>query len=383
MDWITHVPAVVFALIVFAFGLAIGSFLNVLIARLPFEKSPAWPGSRCFSCLRPLRPLDNLPIIGYLRLRGRCRFCQSPFSARYLWVELGTGVAFVALFLLEIVFNVHGIRGLTGFAAVPTFAGIVYLAAHAALLSLLIASAVIDLKYFFIPQQITLAGTVLGLIASTLFPWPWPNPLSAVPVLPGTEELGWADPKYEGRIPSGLALWPVWGPLPDWAPAGSWQLGLLTGVVGAVVGQMVGRAVKFLFEVGFGREALGLGDADLLMMAGAILGWQVTVLALPAGAMILLPIVIPIKIWVWASGRWKPRADTGRPEDDPSALPFGPGIALGVVACWLGWPWLAELVRSSFFTSWLLWGMALFLGGGLLVAGVLTRFIRGGGSPQG
>lgn len=89
----------------------VGSFLNVLVARLPYEKSILWPGSRCFACLRPIRPLDNLPIVGYLRLRGRCRSCGAGFSARYLWVEIGTGLAFLGLFLLDVVFNVHNLPG--------------------------------------------------------------------------------------------------------------------------------------------------------------------------------------------------------------------------------------------------------------------------------
>ena len=71
----------------------VGSFLNVLVARLPFEKSILWPGSRCFSCLQPIRIFDNLPIIGYLRLRGKCRSCGAAFSSRYLWVELEIGRA--------------------------------------------------------------------------------------------------------------------------------------------------------------------------------------------------------------------------------------------------------------------------------------------------
>ena len=80
-----------------------GSFVNVLIARLPYEKSVVWPNSRCFTCFQPIRLTDNLPIVGYLRLRGRCRTCKTPFSPSYLWVELLTGVAFVAVFLVECV----------------------------------------------------------------------------------------------------------------------------------------------------------------------------------------------------------------------------------------------------------------------------------------
>ena len=99
MAWIAYLPVVLWCLTVFAFGLAVGSFLNVLIARLPFEKSIVWPSSRCFVCFTPIRAFDNIPIVGYLRLRGKCRNCGATFSRRYLWVEIGTGLGFLGLFV--------------------------------------------------------------------------------------------------------------------------------------------------------------------------------------------------------------------------------------------------------------------------------------------
>ena len=84
--------------LVFVTGLVVGSFLNVCIARLPLEKSLLWPNSRCGNCLQSIHRWDNLPIIGYLRLRGRCRTCGVTFSSRYLWVELFTGLGFLAIF---------------------------------------------------------------------------------------------------------------------------------------------------------------------------------------------------------------------------------------------------------------------------------------------
>ena len=88
----TYLPVALWCLWVLLLGLMVGSFLNVLIARLPLEKSIIWPSSRCFACYRPIRWSDNIPIIGYLRLRGKCRHCGAKFSSRYLWVELGTGL---------------------------------------------------------------------------------------------------------------------------------------------------------------------------------------------------------------------------------------------------------------------------------------------------
>ena len=112
MEWWFQIPLVSCLLFAFLFGLGIGSFLNVLVARLPFDKSVLWPGSRCGSCYRSLRLSDNLPIIGYLRLRGKCRFCGTHFSSRYLWIELGTGLMFVGLFAMELIYNWHRIPGL-------------------------------------------------------------------------------------------------------------------------------------------------------------------------------------------------------------------------------------------------------------------------------
>lgn len=95
--------------LMFAFGLVVGSFLNVVIYRLPRGESIAWPGSRCTDCGTPLRPLDLVPVLSYLFLRRRCRYCGTEISWRYPAVELLTGALFVAVYLrfgigLELVF---------------------------------------------------------------------------------------------------------------------------------------------------------------------------------------------------------------------------------------------------------------------------------------
>jgi leader peptidase (prepilin peptidase)/N-methyltransferase len=86
----------VLAALAFLFGLAIGSFLNVCIARLPAGESVVRPGSRCPACRTPIRWFDNIPVLSYLLLGGRCRQCRSPISVRYPLVELATGVLFAA-----------------------------------------------------------------------------------------------------------------------------------------------------------------------------------------------------------------------------------------------------------------------------------------------
>ena len=88
-------PILIFWIVfVFVVGLNVGSFLNVVVARLPMDKSLIWPGSRCMACLQPIRWYDNLPVLGYLLLHGQCRTCGAVFSVRYLF-ELRTFVFFL------------------------------------------------------------------------------------------------------------------------------------------------------------------------------------------------------------------------------------------------------------------------------------------------
>jgi leader peptidase (prepilin peptidase)/N-methyltransferase len=373
MEWWYYLPVVVYGLFAFWFGLGVGSFINVLVARLPYDKSILWPSSRCMSCLHSIRALDNLPILGYLRLRGKCRFCGATFSSRYLWVELGTGLAFVALYLIEIVTcsdlfgHWHYMPGLK-FGSLsfqmPPLKAFVLFAHHAFLLSVLIAAALIDAGHRIIPPVLTYTGTIVGIVASTLLPWPWPNGVEWVPTLPTfpTVAENWGDIRLVGKIPTGAMPIPFAGPPPAWCPPGSPLLGLISGLLGALAGVMVGRGIKWVFETGFGQEALGLGDADLLMCIGAFLGWQVAVLALPLGALISLPIVLSLMAWRKIRGL-SVRAD----------LPFGPGIAAGAVVTWICWPWVGEIVRFPAF-DWMASGIVfVIVGVGLLAAGMLLK----------
>jgi leader peptidase (prepilin peptidase)/N-methyltransferase len=365
MEWWYYLPIVIWSGFALIFGLIVGSFLNVLVARLPFEKSVVWPGSRCFSCLRPIRLLDNIPIIGYLRLRGRCRDCQAMFSSRYMWVELGTGLAFLGLFLLEIVYGWFGYPGikfnLQSGNASPSLPALALFAYHACLVSLLIASAVVDAEHRIIPPLIPYTGAAIGIIGGALMPWPWPYPVSAANAIPSG--IPWILPEHVGKVVTGAQPWPFWGPLIAFAPAGSWKLGLMNSLLGALAGSLVVRWVKWLFEVGFGRPALGLGDADLLLMAGAFLGWQPAVLSLFVGAFAaLLVFKLPSMI-----------LGLGRKGEIERELPFGPGLAVGVVICWLSWPWLSKRAQPIFFDLTTLAIVVIVLSVGMLAAGLCLR----------
>ena len=131
-------------------GLVIGSFLNVLIYRVPRQIPFVVSRSRCVWCSAPVRAIDNIPLLSFLFLRGRCRACSGPISLRYPAVELLTAVLFVGCVLR--------------FGASPA-------AAVAALLcALLVALALIDAEHFLLPDILTLPGILLGLALQWFFP---------------------------------------------------------------------------------------------------------------------------------------------------------------------------------------------------------------------
>lgn len=375
MGWWTVTPILVWCLFALVLGLVVGSFLNVLIARLPYEKSILWPGSHCLHCYRPISRWDNVPVLGYLRLRGRCRHCGSAFGRRYLWVELGTGLAFLLLFVLEVLLNWPGIPQLrfdprAGLSALPPAPALALFGYHAVLLSALLAAAVIDAEHRVIPPLIPYGGLVVGLIGGICMPWPWPQPTATAQRLP--DNISWIFPEMWGLIPLGVQPWPWWGPLPSWTPPGSWQLGLVNSLLGALAGSLIVRLIRWLFSTGFGREALGLGDADLLMMAGAFLGWQIAVLSLFIGSVVALVLYVLTLVFGPSRSNSAPQPDSAT-APQVREIPFGPGLALGVVLTWFAWPWLGPRVQFALFDLTIL-GLATFIiSMGTLAAGLLLR----------
>ncbi len=349
--------------VVFFLGAIVGSFLNVVIARLPLEKSILWPGSRCEKCLKPIRWYDNFPLLSYLWLRGRCRHCGTAFSIRYFLVELMCALGFVGLFYAEMIANVHGwprppqawalSQGVFPFS---WWAGYLF---HALLFALLLAAAACDFACREIPLGITIPGTVLGLIGAVLMPWPWPHdPAAATPVVPAGlgPDFAW----LAGTIQEGIYAWPFWGPLPSWAaPGGNWQTGLATGLAGLLVGTFLLRSIGFLFGRGLGKEALGLGDADLMMMAGAFLGWQVIVVGF---------FVSVLPALVFGLVQYLVKKD--------NSLPFGPHLAMGVIIACLGWKSFGPYVQPLFFWAGLLVGLAVVLGAVMFLSAFALRALR-------
>ena len=130
----------------FIFGIAVGSFLNVCIFRLPLEQSIVTPGSHCFSCKKPIPFYDNIPLISFILLKGKCRHCKVPFSFQYPLVELLTGIfALACVFRWGFTMNALGI--------------FIFVAA-------LIVITFIDFEHKIIPDVISLPGILYGLVAA-------------------------------------------------------------------------------------------------------------------------------------------------------------------------------------------------------------------------
>ncbi|MGG6297659.1 prepilin peptidase [Leptolyngbya sp. AN02str] len=201
----------------FVVGACVGSFLNVVIYRLPAGLSLLHPPSRCPVCYTPLRPYDNVPVLGWLWLRGRCRHCQTPISLRYPLIEAATGLLFVGIFL----------RFGTWFPMLGFWLFV----------SWLIALSFIDLDTMTLPNPLTQSGLVLGIVFRGL--------------------LGWS------LVGSGR----------DMAHA------LMNSILGAGLGVWMFTLIAVVGTLVLGQAAMGGGDAKLAAMMGAWLGWQDLLLA--------------------------------------------------------------------------------------------------------
>lgn len=348
----------VLVIVLFLLGSLTGCLISYCATRLPLEKSIIWPGSRCSRCLAPVPLADLIPLLGYLRTGGHCRVCGVRFSPRTLILELATGILFPLLYYLVVIRDIHGFSFLqrSGAGELPAWlpgwqAWAVWLH-HVILLCLLLTATVCDLDHREIPLAITIPGTVAGLIFAVMFPWPWPYgaslglPLSAGP---------------NPHTIQGLYPWPFWWPLPEWFGSGNnLQTGLVTGLLGALAGTVFLRVIRFVFTWGLGVEALGLGDADLMMMAGAFMGWQPVVIAFVIGVFIGLGFGI---------GQLALRGD--------NMIPFGPSLALGVACTALGWAWIGPRVEDLFFNGFLLGSLAVLLSVLMFASSYILGMIRG------
>lgn len=168
---------VILIVFVFALGACLGSFLNVVIYRLPRGESIVFPASHCPGCGRPIRGYDNIPILSWLILRGRCRSCGVSISPQYILVELATGLMLAGLYICYFVLKVRTLgygrfdiveaSDLQFIHAWPMFL------AYAALLCSLLACALVDIKYYMVPLPVMWTAAVFGAAAAAFRPHPF------------------------------------------------------------------------------------------------------------------------------------------------------------------------------------------------------------------
>ena len=226
-----------FGVFLFLLGLCVGSFLNVCIHRLPAGKSLVWPPSHCTTCLAPIAWYDNVPVLSYIVLVGHCRKCGASFSARYMVVELLTGLLFAGYWLAYFPLGLREEAAHVGVYVV-----------HMVLVGALVVSGAIDFERKEIYPSVTNFALGVGLIGAAV----WPQ----VQVI--------------GTFSSPHAL-------PDWTGYERADAVLLA-LVGAAVGAGLIFVTRVFGTLLFRREAMGTGDIYLMAAIGGILGWQASVL---------------------------------------------------------------------------------------------------------
>ena len=290
------------------FGLIVGSFLNVAIHRLPLEDERVWRPlrSRCPSCKRELTALDNIPVLSWLALRGRCRTCRWPIPLRYPLVELTNA----------------GLWVVVGALAPSLALGVVWAVVFSALL---VASAV-DFDRFEIPDEISIGGMVLAPLVSL--------------ALPELHAATWVAREFSH------------GPGVD-------RLGALLGSLsGLVVGGGSLIAIGALGKLVFKRDAMGFGDVKLLAAGGGFVGPGAALLALFLGSVAAsLAGAANVARFLWLSRARVRRRGAQKPFTRSLAsariagryLPFGPYLGIGIGIVLVAWKDVLELVNELLF----------------------------------
>ena len=282
------VPPVAGYVIAGVFGAIIGSFLNVVIHRVPNEESIVFPNSRCPSCGAVIAFYDNIPVLSWAMLGAKCRRCKERISIRYPAVELLTAALFV------MVARHDGLSGALPFDLV--------------FCSALLALVFIDAEHMILPNAITYPGIVFALVARV-----------AIPYLTGTPHFDDLPSLQQGA----MATMPTW----------------VVSLAGALIGALIGGGSLWLmgwtWEKLRGIEAMGLGDVKMMFMVGAYLGWRLTILTIFVG--VLTGSVIGIMLMARKGER-----------NMQMLLPFGVFLGLGAVAALLFGAPLVEWYAGQF-----------------------------------
>ena len=241
------------AIAAFLFGLVFGSFLNVVIYRLPRGQSVVKPRSACPNCGAQIRAYDNIPVISWVVLRGRCRDCAHPISVRYATVELVCGFLFVSAYFYAS--PIDNVVALWTFLKLCVF------------FFLLLPLIFIDFEHHLLPDALTVPGILLGLIFSSFVP------VGGLPMFVTRKMLG--------------LRWPL--------PAISFVDALVGAALGAVFIYTVGEIYFRLRHV----EGMGFGDVKLMAMVGAFLGARLALVTIFTGAVLgtIFGLVTTLAVW--------------------------------------------------------------------------------------
>jgi len=286
----------------FLFGIVVGSFLNVCIMRIPEDVSIVSPGSRCPRCGTPIKAYDNVPMLGWLWLRGKCRSCGLPISPMYPLIELATGLLFVAAFL--------------EFGITQTTVKWLFFTC------LIVILTVTDLRVRLLPDVVNWPGFAAGLMFSAFVP---------------------PDHGFAGILVERL----LQVRLPGFAA------GILDGVLGAAFGSFLLWGLAAGYKLARGHEGMGMGDVKMIAMIGAFLGLRGTFLTLLVGSLlgsvIGLGLIVALYLSGWRSGVAKRASRRGLGTERglrwtiarQYQLPLGTFLGIGALAIVYGGPVIA------------------------------------------
>jgi len=286
-------------------GLAFGSFLNVCLTRWPEGESIVSPRSHCRQCAHTLAWWENIPLVSWLALRGRCRSCNAGISARYLLVELTMGIGW-ALIVLSIFPN--------NISLVPPdflLALTIYGVSRAVLLWLLVALAVLDFEHLWLPDRITISGTIVGFAITVLYA-----------AVNSARVFGF----YGALALRSRFLWQV-----------VWRRLLAILIAAGII-----FLIRWLYWLIRRREGIGLGDAKLMALLAAWLGLHGALLAFGLG--VVLGAIFAVASLAIPSARTKSESWAA------SKLPLGTFLCIGgIVSALWGEPIIAAYRRWSGF----------------------------------
>jgi leader peptidase (prepilin peptidase) / N-methyltransferase len=344
----------------FVFGSIVGSFLNVCAYRIP-QKEKLWESlqllwarpSHCRRCQTNIPWHDNIPIFGWLFLKGRCRSCRAWISPRYPTVELVTALLFVLVFWCEIgwgtaiplkestIYSPIGPQHAPGLHGVPisTFVMLRY-AYHMVLICALIVASLIDFDLRIIPDGSTLPAMAVGFAASLV------GCVHIVPVWFENVSL-FADTSM--AMPH----------IPEWIKAHPHLHGLAVSVAGFAVGWAMIWTVRLLGNWALKQEAMGFGDVILMGTIGSFLGWQPTIIVFFVAPVIALTVVVLRLVF-----------------KRERAIPYGPYLSGAAVVTLVAWPKLWPMIDRVVGSGVLIVPIVLISIASLAVSLMLARMIR-------